>query len=90
MPFMKVTIEIPDDLYRKVKARSALEGRSVRAAAVELFQRWLKEKPGKDEAFVSAYDMMKHVFGSMDSGETDLSTNPKHMEGFGDDSLGRR
>ncbi|MDO8665154.1 MAG: hypothetical protein Q7J79_00980, partial [Gemmatimonadales bacterium] len=31
MPFMKVTIEIPDDLYRKVKARSALEGRSVRA-----------------------------------------------------------
>lgn len=90
MPFMKVTIEIPDDLYRKVKARSALEGRSVRAAAVELFQRWLKEKPGKEKGFVSAYDMMKDVIGSMDSGITDLSTNPEHMEGFGEDSLGRR
>lgn len=90
MPFMKVTIEIPDDLYRKVKARSALEGRSVRAAAVELFQRWLKEKPGKDKAFVSAYDMMKHVIGSIETEETDLSTNPKHLEGLGSDSLGHR
>lgn len=90
MPFMKVTIEIPDDLYRKVKARSALEGRSVRAAAVGLFQRWLKEKPGKEEAFVSAYDLMKDAIGSMDSGVTDLSTNPKYLKGLGDDSLGRR
>jgi len=87
---MKVTIELPDDLYRKVKARSALEGRSVRAAAVELFQRWLKEKPGKDQSFVSAYDLMKDVIGSLDSGVTDLSTNPKHMEDFGRDSLGGR
>ena len=40
---MKATIEIPDDLYRRVKARSALEGRSVRSVAIELFQRWLNE-----------------------------------------------
>ncbi len=38
---MKVTLEIPDDLYRKVKARSALEGRPVRAVAAELFEKWL-------------------------------------------------
>jgi len=40
---MKATIEIPDDLYRKVKAKSALQGRPVRAVTVELFQRWLEE-----------------------------------------------
>jgi hypothetical protein len=40
---MKATIEVPDDLYRKVKAKSALQGRSVRAVTVELFQRWLAE-----------------------------------------------
>ncbi|HZO32792.1 MAG TPA: hypothetical protein VFH48_43165 [Chloroflexota bacterium] len=40
---MKVTIEIPDELYRRVKAKSALEGRSVRAVAIELFERWLEE-----------------------------------------------
>jgi hypothetical protein len=40
---MKATIDLPDDLYRKVKAKSALQGRPVRAVAVELFQRWLDE-----------------------------------------------
>jgi hypothetical protein len=38
---MKATLDIPDDLYRSVKARSALEGRPVRAVAIELFQAWL-------------------------------------------------
>ena len=38
---MKATLEIPDDLYRNVKARSALEGRPVRAVAAELFEKWL-------------------------------------------------
>lgn len=38
---MKVTLEIPDELYRNVKARSALEGRPVRAVAAELFEKWL-------------------------------------------------
>lgn len=40
---MKATIDIPDELYRRVKARSALEGRPIRAVVVELFQRWLDE-----------------------------------------------
>jgi hypothetical protein len=38
---MKATLEIPDDLYRKVKAKSALEGRPLRSVAIELFQKWL-------------------------------------------------
>ncbi len=38
---MKATMEIPDDLYRQVKAKSALEGRPVRAVAVELFRRYV-------------------------------------------------
>ncbi|MCX6875585.1 MAG: hypothetical protein NTW21_17525 [Verrucomicrobia bacterium] len=39
---MKATLEIPDDLYRRVKARSALEGRPIRLVAVQLFQAWLE------------------------------------------------
>jgi hypothetical protein len=35
---MKVTIEVPEDLYRQVKAKSALEGRPVREVAEELFR----------------------------------------------------
>lgn len=39
---MKATMEIPDELYRQVKAKSALEGRPIRAVAVELFQRYVQ------------------------------------------------
>lgn len=55
---MKATLDIPDDLYRRAKARSALEGRPLRAVAIELFQNWLRdpsstepapEAPGADE-----------------------------------------
>jgi hypothetical protein len=39
---MKTSIDLPDDLYRRVKARSAMEGRSVREVATALFQRWVE------------------------------------------------
>ena len=41
---MKATFDIPDDLYRSAKARSALEGRPLRAVAIELFQNWLRNE----------------------------------------------
>ena len=39
---MKATLDIPSDLYRRVKAKSAMEGRPIRAVAIQLFQRWLE------------------------------------------------
>lgn len=38
---MKATIEIPDELYRRVKAKSALQGRAIREVTMELYQHWL-------------------------------------------------
>ena len=38
---MKATIDIPDDLYRRVKAQAALDGRAVREVAIELFTEWV-------------------------------------------------
>jgi hypothetical protein len=38
---MKATVDIPDPLYRQVKARAALEGRAVRDVTIELYERWL-------------------------------------------------
>jgi hypothetical protein len=38
---MRTTLDIPDDLYRQVKARAALEGKSVREVTTELYGRWL-------------------------------------------------
>ncbi len=41
---VKTTIEIPNDVYRRVKAKSALLGKHVRDVTVELYQRWLAEE----------------------------------------------
>lgn len=38
-------MEIPDELYRRVKAKSALEGRAIREITVELYQHWLAQEP---------------------------------------------
>ena len=46
---MKATLDIPDDLYRRVKARSAMEGRPLRSVATELFQQWLNAPPSLEQ-----------------------------------------
>lgn len=38
---MKATIDIPDALYRSVKARTSLEGLTVREVAISLFRAWM-------------------------------------------------
>ena len=40
---MKATIDIPDELYRRVKARTAQEGRRIREVTIDLFLQWLDE-----------------------------------------------
>jgi len=40
---MKTTIDIPEDIYRRVKAKSALEGRPVRDVAITLFSAWANQ-----------------------------------------------
>lgn len=41
---MRTTMDIPDDLYRSLKARAALEGRTVREVAVNLFREWVGQE----------------------------------------------
>jgi len=54
---MKATIEIPDELYRLVKAKSARERRAVREVTVELYQRYVGQaevpEPAPREATAS-------------------------------------
>lgn len=46
---MKATLEIPDDLYAMVKARAALEGRTLRSVAIELLGGWIGGGSGAEE-----------------------------------------
>lgn len=47
---MKATIDIPDELYRRVKAKSALEGLAVREVATTLFYAWVGDKAARKNA----------------------------------------
>jgi hypothetical protein len=89
---VKATIDIPEDLYRKVKAKSALEGRPVRAVAIQLFREWVGEssKQQSESPFVSVGELMHKACGMVDSGVKDLATNPTYLEGLGRDASGHR
>jgi hypothetical protein len=61
---MKATIEVPDDLYRRVKAKSALEGRAVREVAIELFRGYVsEERPSGDKRATAAEKAARHFEG---------------------------
>ncbi len=51
---MKATIEIPDELYRRVKAKSALEGLAVREVATTLFYTWVEDKAERKDTHAVA------------------------------------
>lgn len=38
---MKTSLDLPDELYRRVKSKSALEGKAVREVATALFTAWV-------------------------------------------------
>ena len=72
---MKATIDVPDDLYRRVKAKTALEGRAVREVTIELFRNWLQEpekrakkQSGNSESWVDA--LLKHAVPAAAPGPT--------------------
>ena len=44
---MKTTMNLPVDLYRRVKSRAAQQGRTVRDVTVELYEKWLEKAPVK-------------------------------------------
>lgn len=87
---MKATFDVPDELYRQVKAKTTLQGRAIRDVTIELYRRWLEGDAIATPPPVSAYALMEEFCGKYNSGIGDLSTNPKHLEGFGSDSGSHR
>jgi hypothetical protein len=56
---MKATFNIPDDLYREVKARSALEGLPVREVVIGLFKEWLGQRTSGPSQAASDWSAFK-------------------------------
>lgn len=83
---MKTTIEVSDELYRRVKAEAALSGRKLKDL-VEEGLRYVLDEPGRRRR-ASLADRMKPARGAIASGIPDLGSNPAHLDGLGRD--GRR
>ena len=77
---MKATLEIPDDLYAMVKARAALEGRTLRSVAIELFAEWARgeriDTPKVEEA--------KPGYGAASAEQPEAAKKPYPWEVYGE------
>jgi hypothetical protein len=83
-PKVKTTIEVPDDLYRQAKAEAALSGRKLEDLIAEGLRLVLKAPRGTRRR-PSLAGLMKRARATVDSGMSDLASNPKHLARFGRD-----
>lgn len=76
-----ISLKIPDDLVCRVDA----EARAKRTSRSALMREALEEKlkSAALESTPSLYDRSADLCGRGTSGLGDLSSNPKHLEGFG-------
>lgn len=88
---VKTTLEIPDELFRKAKAMAVLEGVKLKDFVAEGLQMRVEMKGQAARATKpraarpTLHDRFRKYCGVVKSGVGDLSSNPKHMEGFGED-----
>jgi len=76
-----LTCKIPEKLAAQLDALARTERRSKSAVVREALENRLKAQRQRGQ--VTAYDLAKHLCGSIKGGPSDLATNPKYMEGFG-------
>jgi len=79
-----LTIELPDDLAARLEATSAqthVPPDQLVCAALE--KALPSPEVGRSADGPSLYQRMGDFIGCIDSGVSDLATNPKYLEGFG-------
>lgn len=84
---MGITFPVVPTITVKVsgKTNALLEETSVRrgVSKSKIVRDSLEKALRREAANPSLYDLMKEGIGCVDSGVTDLATNPKHLKGLG-------
>ncbi len=84
---MRTTVDLSDELYRRVKSEAALRGRRFKDLVEEGLRRVLEapepETSAKQPPGPSVHDLMRACCGVAKNAPADYATNPKYMEGFG-------
>ena len=79
---MKITVKIPNELYRRAKAEAALRGQRLRDLVEEGVRLVLEASP-KARRASSLAELTRWARGMVDSAGPDLASNPKYLAGFG-------
>jgi len=82
MSSQRITIRVSESLVKRLKKHAGMKRRSESALVREALENYLGETPLSS----SAYDLAKEadLIGCVRGGPSDLSTNRKHFEGFGE------
>lgn len=78
-PMSTLTVELPDELASRLAAAS----RSRSVSPDEVVRELVGTLPPVTRGERTAHEVLGATFGKSASGLGDLSTNPKHLEGFG-------
>jgi hypothetical protein len=81
---MKIIFEVPDELYHRAKTEAALRGCKLKDLIEEGLRLALRT-PRKARHGARLARLMKRARGMIDSGISDLASNPKHFGRFGRD-----
>ncbi len=82
MSSQRITIRVSESLVKRLKKHAGLKGRPESVLVREALENYLGEAPISS----SAYDLAREsgLIGCVRRGPSDLSTNRKHFEGFGE------
>ncbi|MEQ1824539.1 MAG: ribbon-helix-helix domain-containing protein [Pirellula sp.] len=77
----RLSLRLPEPLRLGIESLCELTGRN----ESDLVREAIEEYLARSATLPTCYDLAKKtgVIGCVNSGKADLSTNPKHMDGFG-------
>jgi len=82
---IKITVALPDDLARLLKAEAALRGCKMKEL-IEKGLRLVLDTPrtaGRETSLPTLYDLMQGARGVVNSGLANLGSDPIFLKGFG-------
>ncbi len=76
-----ITCKLPEVLSARLDSLARGQRRTKSALLREILEERLNQQ---EPQTVYAYDLVKHLCGTLKGGPTDLATNPEYMNGFGE------
>jgi hypothetical protein len=76
-----ISVKIPESLKLRMESESNRRGLSKSRLIREALERAFATK--KAAAGVTVFDLTKDLCGAVTGGPSDLSSNPKHLDGYG-------